>query len=116
MSFHLAPMKKAIRQGLKNSFYYLVAYAKRKHTKRERERAKITRNSCIITNQLSQKTDDEDDDDGTRSPSRVIKINLKCQNGTGGAEGGGEYKESQEGQWTAESRELPCSRMIKRIS
>lgn len=103
-------MKKAIRQGLKNSFYYLVAYAKRKHTKRERERAKITRNSCIITNQLSQKTDD---DDGTRSPSRVIKINLKCQNGTGGE---GAYKESQEGQWTAESRELPCSRMIKRIS
>lgn len=109
-------MKKAIRQGLKNSFYYLVAYAKRKHTKRERERAKITRNSCIITNQLSQKTDDDDDDDGTRSPSRVIKINLKCQNGKGGGEGGGEYKESQEGQWTAESRELPCSRMIKRIS
>lgn len=105
-------MKKAIRQGLKNSFYYLVAYAKRKPTKRERDRAKITRNSCIITNQLSQKTDDEDDDDGTRSPSRVIKINLKCQNG----KGGGEYKESQEGQWTAESRELPCSRMIKRIS
>lgn len=93
----------ANEKGLKNSFYYLVAYAKRKHTKRERECKKITRNSCIITNQLSQTTDN--DDDGTRSPSRVIKINLKCQNGTGG--GAREYKESQEGQWTAESRELP---------
>lgn len=84
----------ANEEGLKNSVYYLVAYAKRKHTKQERERKKITRNSCIITNQLSQTTDNED---GTRSPSRVIKINLKCQNGTGGVEGGGEYKESQEG-------------------
>lgn len=75
----------------------------KKGTQKIKKRKKRNkRNSCIITNQLSQTTDD-----GTRSPSRVIKINLKCQNGAageGGAQGEGEgvYKESQEGQWTVD--------------